>query len=114
MGDDLHSLVADPGNPQRLFAGGHLGVGVPVDAGRSWRPVRSLARADAMGWSFTGTDVWVSGHPGLNRSGDGRRFERVNAGLPDTDIHAFGAGATTFVGASPTVGVSPPASERQP
>jgi photosystem II stability/assembly factor-like uncharacterized protein len=59
-----------------------------------------------MGWGFRGTTVWVSGHPGLNRSDDGgQTFKRTNAGLPDTDVHAFGAGATILYGASPAVGV---------
>lgn len=105
VGGDIHSLVVDPVNPQRVFVGGHLGVGVSTDGGRSWRAVRSLTRADAMGWGFAGPEAWVSGHPGLNHSADGRRFERVNAGLPNTDVHAFGAGATLLIGASPAVGI---------
>ena len=59
-----------------------------------------------MGWGFVGDVVWVSGHPGLNRSDDGgRTFQRINTGLPNTDVHAFGAGASTLYGASPAVGV---------
>ena len=92
VGGDLHSLVVSPTDPTRLFVGGHEAVATSANTGRSWRPVRSLVNADAMGWGFEGDTVWVSGHPGLNRSDDGgKTFRRVNAGLPDTDVHAFGA-----------------------
>ena len=117
VGGDLHSLVVNPADPARLFVGGHAAVATSSSTGRSWRPVRSLANADAMGWGFVGDTIWVSGHPGLNRSDDGgRTFQRVNAGLPNTDVHAFGApilpssaspATRPFVlyGASPAVGV---------
>lgn len=106
IGGDLHSLVVDPADPGRLFVGGHQAVGQSSDGGRSWQMVESLAGADAMGWAFAGATVWVSGHPGLNRSGDaGRSFVRANQGLPDTDVHAFGASGPLLVGASPAVGV---------
>lgn len=92
VGGDLHSLVVNPSDPDRLFVGGHEAVATSPDAGQRWRPVRSLANADAMGWSFEGDTIWVSGHPGLNRSDDGgQTFHRVNGGLPNTDVHAFGA-----------------------
>ncbi len=59
-----------------------------------------------MGWAFTSDAVYVSGHPGLNRSTDGgRTFERVNEGLPDADVHAFGGSDGVVYGASPAVGV---------
>ncbi len=106
VGGDLHSLVVDPANPERLFVGGHQAVSTSSDGGRSWQPVPSLANADAMGWAFTDDAVWVSGHPGLSRSVDGgRTFQRHNEGLPDTDVHAFGAGAGAIYGASPSVGM---------
>ena len=103
-GGDFHSLVAD--NAGRLFAGGHQAVAVSADGGRSWRPVDSLENADAMGWGFTADATFVSGHPGLNRSDDGAKtFRRVNAGLPDTDVHAFGAGTSVLYGSAPSAGV---------
>jgi hypothetical protein len=106
VGGDLHSLVADPANPDRLFVGGHQAVAVSSDAGKTWSAVPTLRDADAMGWGFTGDTVWVSGHPGLNRSSDGgRTFTRANSGLPDTDLHAFGAGPSVLYGASPAVGL---------
>jgi photosystem II stability/assembly factor-like uncharacterized protein len=106
VGGDLHSLVVDPANPDRVFVGGHQAVATSPDGGRTWRQVPSLQNADAMGWAFTDQAIWVSGHPGLNRSTDGgRRFARANRGLPDTDVHAFGAGPTVLYGSSPSVGV---------
>lgn len=105
-GGDFHSLVADPTTPGRLFAGGHEAVAVSADDGRTWQPVTSLENADAMGWAFTDEAVYVSGHPGLNRSTDGARtFARTNEGLPDTDVHAFGAGRAVLYGATPRAGV---------
>lgn len=106
VGGDLHALVADPGDPRRVFVGGHQAVGESADGGRTWRLVESLNGADAMGWGFGAASVWVSGHPGLNLSADGgRTFRRTNQGLPDTDVHAFGASGRYLYGASPALGV---------
>lgn len=104
IGGDLHSIVAM--SDGRVYVGGHDGVAVTSDDGRTWTQVGSLARADAMGWGAQGNTVFVSGHPGLNRSDDnGATFRRTNTGLPDTDVHSFGAGATTLYGAGPRLGV---------
>ncbi len=106
VGGDLHSLVVDPANPQRLFAGGHQAVSVSHDGGATWRQVPSLENKDAMGWGFTDDAIYVSGHPGLSRSTDGgETFTMANEGLPDTDVHAFGAGEAVLYGASPAVGL---------
>lgn len=106
VGGDLHSLVADPQHPGRLYVGGHAAVATSVDGGATWSPIDSLRDADAMGWAFGPEDVWVSGHPGLSRSRDGgQTFVRASAGLPDTDVHAFGAGGPLLYRASPAVGV---------
>jgi len=72
-GGDFHSLVADPTTPGRLFAGGREHVGASPDNGRTWSEIEGLRAADAMGWGFTGDAVYVSGHPGLNRSTDAAR-----------------------------------------
>jgi len=105
VGGDLHSLVVDP-VADRLYVGGHEGVAISANGGRSWRPVESLAGADAMGWAFTGDRVLVGGHPGLFVSEDGERsFEMRNDGLPATDVHALGAGEGVIYGASPAAGV---------
>lgn len=106
-GGDFHSLVADPTTVGRLLVGGHEAVSESTDGGRTWTRIDTLDDADAMGWAFTEEAVWVSGHPGITRSTDGATtFERRNDGLPDTDIHAFGAAADgRLFGAGPNVGV---------
>ncbi|MGI8684359.1 MAG: hypothetical protein ACR2MO_04595 [Acidimicrobiales bacterium] len=106
VGGDFHSLVVDPVTPTRLFVGGHEVVSTSSDGGRTWSRVASLDGADAMGWSFTANAVYVSGHPGIRRSTDGAAsFSPANAGLPDTDVHAFGAGRSTLYAAGPSNGV---------
>jgi hypothetical protein len=106
VGGDLHSLVVDTAVTGRLYVGGHEGVAVSANGGRSWRSVESLSGADAMGWAFTGDRVLVGGHPGLFVSEDGgRSFEMRNEGLPATDVHALGAGEGVIYGASPVAGV---------
>ncbi len=106
VGGDFHSLVADPATPGRLYVGGHEAVSVSTDSGRTWSAVKSLDGADAMGWSFAGNTAYVTGHPGINRSTDGgASFRKANDGLPDTDVHAFGASGPTLYGAGPVNGV---------
>ncbi|MDQ3661926.1 MAG: hypothetical protein M3454_12880 [Actinomycetota bacterium] len=93
VGDDLHSLVVDPDNPETLYIGSHQGVSVSTDGGETWEVVESLNGADAMGWAFTNDAIMVGGHPGLSVSTDGgMSFEQRNDGLPSTDVHALGAG----------------------
>lgn len=107
IGGDLHSLVVDPTRPTRLYLGGHDAVAVSEDAGRSWLPVRTLDRADAMGWGFQETNAWVAGHNGLHRSTDGgQTFRTATIGMRSSDVHAFGAGSGMLYAASPTTGVS--------
>ena len=107
VGGDFHSLVADPVVAGRIYVGGHAAVSQSNDSGTTWLAVDALANADAMGWSIIGTTIWVSGHPGLNRSLDGgATFEPRNDGLPDTDVHAFGAGGDTLYAAGPGLGVA--------
>ena len=106
VGGDLHSLVADPQRPGRLYVGGHAAVATSADGGATWSPVDSLRGADAMGWAFGPDGIRVSGHPGLSRSSDGgRTFVPASTGLPSTDVHAFGGGGSVLYGASPAVGV---------
>ena len=105
VGGDFHSLVVDPTSPGRLFVGGHEVVSTSSNGGRTWTRVASLDNADAMGWSFTNDAVYVSGHPGIRGSNDGAAtFAEANDGLPDTDVHAFGAGASTQYAAGPSNG----------
>lgn len=105
VGGDLHSLVIDPGDPSQLFIGSHQGVSVTPDGGGSWKVLESLDGADAMGWAFTDDLVLVGGHPGLYVSTDGgETFEQRNEGLPNTDVHALGAGGGVIYAASPGAG----------
>lgn len=100
VGDDLHSLVVDPDDPDKIFIGSHQGVSVSSDGGATWEAIESLDGADAMGWGFTDDTILVGGHPGLSVSSDGgETFEQKNDGLPLTDVHALGAsGDTIYVG----------------
>ncbi|MDP9069199.1 MAG: hypothetical protein M3N53_12755 [Actinomycetota bacterium] len=105
VGADLHSLVVDPEDPKRLFIGSHQGVSVSTDRGETWEVIESLNGADAMGWAFTDDAIYVGGHPGLSVSTDnGKTFEMRNDGLPNTDIHALGAGDGVVYAASPGAG----------
>ena len=105
-GGDFHSLVADPTVSGRIYVGGHTSVSRSDDSGRTWTAVPGLNDADAMGWGIESTAIWVSGHPGLSLSVDGGvTFERRNSGLPDTDVHAFGAAGQAQFAAGPGLGV---------
>ncbi len=106
VGGDLHSLVADPTHPNRLFVGGHAGVGVSDDGGRNWNQVSTLTNADAMGWAFTDAGIWQGGHPGLHQSANGDlNFVKANVGLPATDVHALGGSGSVLYASSPAAGV---------
>ena len=106
VGGDLHSLVADPVDPQRLFLGGHQAAAASSDGGRTWAQVPSLRDADAMGWAITGDVVWMGGHPGLRRSTDGgRSFEPAGGELSSTDVHALGGTDDVLFAASPGRGL---------
>ena len=106
-GGDFHSLVADPDTPGRLYVGGHAKVARSDDGGRSWTAMAALDSADAMGWAIEPETIWVSGHPGIVMSVDGGvTFEGRSDSLPDTDVHAFGAGDTAIYAAGPGIGVA--------
>lgn len=106
VGGDLHTLVVDPAQPQRLFVGGHQAVAASSDGGRTWTQVASLRDADAMGWAFLGDSVWMGGHPGLRRSIDGGTSFKPGGGeLSSTDVHALGGGGGVLYAASPGRGL---------
>jgi photosystem II stability/assembly factor-like uncharacterized protein len=93
VGEDLHSLVVDPTDPDKLYIGSHQGVSVSTDGGQTWKVEESLDGADAMGWAFTDGAILVGGHPGISVSTDnGATFEQRDDGLLSTDVHALGAG----------------------
>ena len=105
-GSDFHSIVADPTEADVVYVGGHQAVSRSTDAGATWERVDSLDDADAMGWGFTDDAMFVSGHPGLTVATAGlASFARDNDGLPDTDLHALGAGGGTVYAAGPGAGV---------
>jgi hypothetical protein len=62
-GSDFHSMVVDPQNPKRIFAGGHQAVSVSQNGGKSWRQISSLKDRDAMGWGFDGSMVYEAATP---------------------------------------------------
>ena len=106
-GGDFHSLVADPSTVGRIYVGGHTNVSRSDDNGMTWMAVAALDGADAMGWTIEPAKIWVSGHPGLNLSVDGgTTFTRRNAGLADTDVHAFGSSGQALYAAGPGLGVA--------
>ena len=106
-GGDFHSLVADPLTAGRIYVGGHTNVSRSDDGGKTWMAVVALDDADAMGWMIGPGTTWVSGHPGLNLSVDGGiTFTRRNAGLADTDVHAFGGAGQMLYAAGPGLGVA--------
>lgn len=106
-GSDFHSLVADPITAGRVYVGGHSNVARSEDGGKTWTTISVLDGVDAMGWAIQPDRIWVSGHPGLSMSVDGGiTYARQNAGLPDTDVHAFGAAGSNLYAAGPGIGVS--------
>ena len=104
MGGDFHSLVADPLVAGRVFVGGHQAVSVSSDRGASWSEVRSLAGADAMGWAFDDTTIWVGGHPGLAKATLTDEAAQRSTSLAGTDIHALGGHDGVLYAAGPGIG----------
>ena len=86
-----------------MFVGGHQAVSVSSDGGATWAAVPSLAGADAMGWSFNNTTIWVGGHPGLAKTT--LTTDTVqDASLSGTDIHALGGDDRVMYAAGPGIG----------
>ncbi len=103
VGGDLHTVTAIDG---RLYLGGHDGVAASSNEGRSWKPVSSLAGADAMGWGQTSSGLLVGGHPGLYSSTDnGATFTKTTGDSQIGDVHALGAAGETVYAASPQTGL---------
>lgn len=105
VGGDLHTLVIDPANAQRLFVAGHQAAGTSTDGGRTWSQVPSLTNADGMGWAFVGDTVWMGGHPGLRRSAAGGDFESAGGELSSSDVHGLGGTGGVLYAASPGRGL---------
>ena len=94
VGGDLHALVVDPTNSEKVMVGGHEGAAVSYDGGATWRQISDLAGSDPMGWVIDPEDpskMYVGGHPGFFRSEDGgENWTMNNSNLPGTDVHALG------------------------
>lgn len=94
VGEDLHSLVVDPSDPNRVLVGGHQGAAMSADGGATWRPIDGLAGADPMGLVMDPRDrrlLYAAGHPGFRRSLDGGgTWSDRNGTLPSTDVHGLG------------------------
>ena len=94
VGGDLHALVVDPTDPEKVMVGGHEGAAVSDDGGATWRQISDLAGSDPMGWVIDPKDpskMYVGGHPGFFRSEDGgESWTMNNSNLPGTDVHALG------------------------
>ncbi len=104
VGGDFHSLVADPVVAKRIFVGGHQAVSVSSNGGATWSEVPSLAGADAMGWAFDDTTMWVGGHPGLAKATLTNDAAQRPTALAVTDIHALGGDGRVLYAAGPAVG----------
>ena len=89
---DVHSLLIDPENPDRVLFGSHAGTQESLDGGVTWRS-GTLTNADAMSMSTSPDDpttLYVAGHDVFLVSRDGgQTWQPVEHDLPGTDLHAF-------------------------
>lgn len=89
---DIHSLLIDPANPDRILFGSHAGVQESQGGGFTWRP-GTLSNADAMSMAASPEEAatrYVAGHDVFLVSRDGgETWEPVPHDLPGTDLHAF-------------------------
>lgn len=89
---DVHSLLVDPANPDRVLFGSHAGVQESEDGGFTWRE-SSLQGADAMGMAASPGEAatfYVAGHDVFLVSRDaGRTWQPLTGNLPHLDLHAF-------------------------
>lgn len=87
---DVHSLLFDPADPQRLLFGHHDGLLEATDGGRTWRE-RSLTGADAMNVrQLDDARLQIAGHEVFLESVDrGATWAPVPNDLPGLDLHAF-------------------------
>jgi photosystem II stability/assembly factor-like uncharacterized protein len=88
---DYHSLLVNPGDPQKLVLGTHVGLYASSDGGRHWQ-FAALAGDDAMNLARpSGQTVWLAGHQVFKKSADGgATWSDVQpSGLPGLDMHGF-------------------------
>ncbi|MEO7295007.1 MAG: YCF48-related protein [Candidatus Limnocylindria bacterium] len=87
---DVHSLLFDPADPDRLLFGHHGGLLEADDGGRTWRE-STLTGADAMNVRrLDGARLQIAGHEVFLESADaGVMWAPVPNDLPGLDLHAF-------------------------
>lgn len=87
---DVHSLLFDPDDPERLLFGHHDGLLETNDGGRTWQ-ASSLTGADAMNVRrLDGERLQIAGHEVYLESVDGgATWTPVPNDLPGLDLHAF-------------------------
>ena len=89
---DFHSLLIDPGNPDRVLFGSHEGTQESRDGGVTWQP-GGLRGADAMILASSpkaSETIYAAGHDVFQVSRDGgATWQPVIHDLPGTDIHGF-------------------------
>ena len=89
---DVHSLLIDPTDPDRVLFGSHAGVQESLDGGFTWQ-AGSLSNADAMSMAVSPAEAairYVAGHDVFLVSRDGgESWQPVAHDLPGTDLHAF-------------------------
>ena len=89
---DVHSLLIDPTDPDRVLFGSHAGIQESRDGGFTWQP-GALQNADAMSMAASAGEpdrIFVAGHDVFLVSRDGgETWQPIAHDLPGTDIHAF-------------------------
>ena len=89
---DIHSLLIDPTDPDRVLFGSHAGIQESRDGGFTWND-GSLTGVDAMSMAVSPQDsatLYVAGHDVFMVSRDGgESWQPLAHDLPGTDVHAF-------------------------
>ena len=89
---DVHSLLVDPQDPERVVFGSHAGTQVSRDGGFNWED-GELRNADAMQLAVSPKSpetLYATGHDLFQVSRDaGQSWQTLSHNLPGTDIHGF-------------------------
>ena len=89
VGEDLHRVVVDPTDPDRIVAAAGSGLYVSDDAGRSWKQVDALRGKylHAIAIDPTDPDHWyvyadIEGSPLYRSTDGGETWDAIGDGLP--------------------------------